>query len=84
VKLPLFHVELLLRMYLTLPPYTLYAFVTWCLGTSGTCVHDEMDRACSTNGSERNAYRILVGSQKKRDQYEDQGVGGWIILKWFL
>jgi hypothetical protein len=24
-------------------------------------VEDEMDRACSTNGEKRNAYRILVG-----------------------
>jgi hypothetical protein len=32
----------------------------------------------------RNAYRILVGSQKERDHYEDQDVGGWIILKWIL
>jgi hypothetical protein len=23
-------------------------------------------------------------SQKERDHWEDQGVGGWIILKWIL
>jgi hypothetical protein len=23
-------------------------------------------------------------SQKERDHYEDQEVGGWIMLKWFL
>jgi hypothetical protein len=23
-------------------------------------------------------------SQKERDHYEDQDVGGWIILKWIL
>jgi hypothetical protein len=23
-------------------------------------------------------------SRKERDQYEDQDVGGWIILKWIL
>jgi hypothetical protein len=28
---------------------------------------DEMDMACSTNGVKRNAYRILVESQKERD-----------------
>jgi hypothetical protein len=33
-----------------------------------------MDRACSTNGEKRNAYKIL----------EDQGVGGWTIIKWIL
>jgi hypothetical protein len=29
----------------------------------------------------RNAYRILVGKREERDQYEDQEVVGWIILK---
>jgi hypothetical protein len=33
-------------------------------------------------GEKRNAYRILVGSQKERDHYEDLSVK--IILKWFL
>jgi hypothetical protein len=27
-------------------------------------------------GEERTAYRILVGKQKERDHWEDQGVGG--------
>jgi hypothetical protein len=41
-----------------------------------------MGRACSTNGDKRNAYRILVEKPEgKRDHYEDQDVGGWIILK---
>jgi hypothetical protein len=31
-----------------------------------------------------NAYRILVESRKERDHWEDQGVGGWTILKWIL
>jgi hypothetical protein len=44
-------------------------------------------------GEKRNAYRILMGkpeigywweSQKERDHWEDQGVGGWTILKWIL
>jgi hypothetical protein len=29
----------------------------------------------------RNAYRIWWESQKERDHWEDQDVGGWIILK---
>jgi hypothetical protein len=29
----------------------------------------------------RNAYRILMGKPEGRDHYEDQGVGGWTILK---
>jgi hypothetical protein len=35
--------------------------------------------AYSTNGEKRNAYRLLVGGH-----YEDQYVGGWIILGWIL
>jgi hypothetical protein len=33
---------------------------------------------------ERTAYRILVGKQKERDDWEDQCVVGWTILKWIL
>jgi hypothetical protein len=32
----------------------------------------------------RNAYRILVESQKERNHWEDKEVGGWTILKWIL
>jgi hypothetical protein len=32
----------------------------------------------------RNAYGILVESQKERDHWEDQDVDGWTILKWIL
>jgi hypothetical protein len=36
-------------------------------------------------GEKRNAYRILGGeSQKERDHWEDQDVGGWAMLKWIL
>jgi hypothetical protein len=35
-------------------------------------------------GEKRNAYRILVGSQKERDHREDQDVVRWTILKWIL
>jgi hypothetical protein len=35
-------------------------------------------------GEKRNAYKILVGSQKERYHWEDQDVGGWTILKWIL
>jgi hypothetical protein len=31
-------------------------------------------------GEKRNARRILVGSQKETDHWEDQYVGGWTIL----
>jgi hypothetical protein len=32
-------------------------------------------------GKKRNACSILLGKQKERYQWEDQGVGGWTILK---
>jgi hypothetical protein len=32
-------------------------------------------------GEKRNEYRILMESQKERDNLEGQGVGGWLILK---
>jgi hypothetical protein len=35
-------------------------------------------------GEKCNAYGILAKSQKKTDQWEDQDVNGWIILKWIL
>jgi hypothetical protein len=34
-------------------------------------------------GEKQNAYRILV-VKPDGDYYEDQDVGGWIILKWIL
>jgi hypothetical protein len=39
-----------------------------------------MGRACSTNGENRNAYRILVAKPEERDHWEDRDVGGWTIL----
>jgi hypothetical protein len=41
-----------------------------------------MGRACSTNGDMHIGY--LSESQKERDHWEDQDVGGWAILKWTL
>jgi hypothetical protein len=38
-----------------------------------------MGRACSTDGEKDIGY--WWGSQKERDHYEDQHVGGWTILK---
>jgi hypothetical protein len=35
-------------------------------------------------GEKRHAYRILVGSQKVRDHWDDLAVGGWTILKGIL
>jgi hypothetical protein len=36
----------------------------------------------STNGEKRNAYMLLWESQMERDRWEDQDLGGWIILGW--
>jgi hypothetical protein len=33
---------------------------------------------------EKNAYRILLGSQKEKYHYENLDVGGRIILRWIL
>jgi hypothetical protein len=35
-------------------------------------------------GEKRNAYRILVGKPEGKNQWEDQDVEGWTILKWIL
>jgi hypothetical protein len=43
-----------------------------------------MDKARSTNGTKMNAYKILWESQKERDHWEGQDVGGCTILKWIL
>jgi hypothetical protein len=34
--------------------------------------------------AKRNACRILVGKPEDGDHWQDQDVGGWIILKWIL
>jgi hypothetical protein len=36
------------------------------------------------NGEKRNSYTILVGNPEGKNHWEDQDVGGWIILKWIL
>jgi hypothetical protein len=35
-------------------------------------------------GEKRSTYRLLAGSQRERDHWEDQDVSGWIILGWIL
>jgi hypothetical protein len=46
---------------------------------------DEMGRACSTKRRRRGMH---IGywweSQKVRNHWEDQDIGGWTILKWIL
>jgi hypothetical protein len=43
-----------------------------------------MGGACGTFGDRRDAYRVLVGRTDERDQLEDLGVDGRIILKWIF
>jgi hypothetical protein len=43
-----------------------------------------MSGECNTNGGEEERLCYLWESQKQRDHYEDQDVGGWIILGWIL
>jgi hypothetical protein len=35
-------------------------------------------------GKKMNAYRILVGKPEGKSYWEDQDIGGLIILKWIL
>jgi hypothetical protein len=35
-------------------------------------------------GEERKVFKVLVGSPKERDHWEDQGVGGKIGSEWIL
>jgi hypothetical protein len=43
-----------------------------------------MGRACSKTDEIRNKYEILLGNLNRRNQPEDIGVGGRIILKRIL
>jgi hypothetical protein len=35
-------------------------------------------------GQKRHTYRLLVGKPEGKSHYEDQDIGGWIILGWIL
>jgi hypothetical protein len=35
-------------------------------------------------GEKGNAYRLLVGKSEGKNHWEDQDVGGWIILGWIF
>jgi hypothetical protein len=43
-------------------------------------VENEIGWACGTNEGEEEHVGYWWESQKERDHYEDQDVGGWIIL----
>jgi hypothetical protein len=42
-----------------------------------------MGGACTSNGKEKECVRV-TGRNKERDHWEDEDVGGWIILGWIL
>jgi hypothetical protein len=43
-----------------------------------------MGRECSTKGRSGMYMGYWWEGEKERDNYEIQGLGGWIILKWIL
>jgi hypothetical protein len=43
-----------------------------------------MGRACSTNGGEEKCIQAIGGKARMKGNYEDQEVGGWIILRRIL
>jgi hypothetical protein len=43
-----------------------------------------MVESCSTNGKRGTRIGYWWESQRERDHYGDQDVGGWIILGWIL
>jgi hypothetical protein len=43
-----------------------------------------MGRACSTIGGEEKCIEDIGGKSRRKNHWEDQDVGVWIILKWIL
>jgi len=43
-----------------------------------------MGRACSTYGERRGVYRVLVEKPEGKNNLEDPGVDGRIILRWIF
>jgi hypothetical protein len=43
-----------------------------------------MGRACSAYGERKDAYKVLVGKPEGKDNSQEPGVDGRIILKWIL
>jgi hypothetical protein len=44
--------------------------------------NNETGGACSTHGEKKGVYRVLVWKTERRDNLEDTGVNGRIILRW--
>jgi hypothetical protein len=45
---------------------------------------NKMDRTCSMHMGTRNSYKILFGKTERRNCMGYLGIGGRIILEWFL
>jgi hypothetical protein len=43
-----------------------------------------MGEACSTNGGRGMHVEYWWESKEERENWEDQDIGGWTILKWIL
>jgi hypothetical protein len=52
------------------------------IGMINQVKEDEMDRACSTIGGKRSAYRILVGKPEGKRSLGGPRHRRWTILKW--
>ena len=39
---------------------------------------------CGTYGAEESTYRVFVEKVREIDRFKDMGIGGTIILKWYL
>jgi hypothetical protein len=64
-------------------PYFFFTYNVYILSkynSNDQVLEDAMGRACSTNGE----IGYWWEGQKERDNWEDQDVGGWIILIWIL
>jgi len=46
--------------------------------------NNEMHGACSTYGGEDRCIRVLVGKPEGKNDLEDPGIDGRIILRWIL
>ena len=50
----------------------------------GQIEKNEIGGACSTMGERRGVYRVLVGKPEERENLEDPGADGRIILRWIF
>jgi len=54
----------------------------WKYYSGNEIENNEMGGACSTYEARRGSYKVLVGKPERKNQLEDQGVDGTVILRW--